>query len=52
VDKGYPPAAIVTPDHHWVQWFNDEGPDAWRAEARAVLERHSDCIAVIVDCHC
>jgi hypothetical protein len=52
VDKGYPPAAIVTPDHHWVQCFNDKGPDTWRAEARSVLERHSDCIAVIVDCHC
>lgn len=45
------PYAIVTPDG---AWSDRAGKDEarWRREARALLDRHRDYLAVAVDCHC
>ena len=52
--------ALVTPDGAWHErgemgWFgvvHDEKPkDEWKTTIRTLLEGHSECIAVGVDCH-
>lgn len=54
------PFAIVTPSGDWHErgamgWWGivaDEKPgDTWRDEARAVLRKFHNCLAVGVDCH-
>ena len=44
------PYAIVTPDGRWHEC--KEMDDAqWRSKVLAILEEHSECLAVAVDCH-
>jgi hypothetical protein len=54
------PHAIVTPDGEWLEqgamgWFGSvsdaKSEDAWKECVLATLKKHSDGIAVVVDCH-
>ena len=50
------PHAIVTPDGLWYEeanWASTEEAvkERWREEARALLKRHQNCLAIAVDCH-
>ena len=52
------PAAIITPDGRWHDWYQDleesEWPDSdrkWSQIAKAILAQHRECIAVVVDYH-
>jgi hypothetical protein len=45
------PYAIVTPDDRWIGWER-ESSDRWPEVVRALLTRHSESVAVAIDCHC
>ena len=48
------PAAIITPDGLWHDWYEDTEThldDEWEPIAKSILEAHSDCSAVCIDCH-
>jgi hypothetical protein len=54
------PFAIVTPDGEWRErgemgWFamvsNEKNQEAWANEVRELIERHTTCSAVVIDCH-
>lgn len=58
--KDFSPHALLTPDGAWTEkgemiWFGivvNEKPEAdWASQVRQVLDKHSDCILVAVDCH-
>lgn len=57
-DYAHMPFAIITPDGEWHEhgnmgWWgivHDEKDD-WQTVARQILEKHTGCIAVTVDCH-
>jgi hypothetical protein len=52
------PAAIITPDGEWHDWYDDvkqfessEREGKWDQIAKAILSQHRECIAVVVDYH-
>ena len=48
------PAAIVTPDGSWHDWYNDtktHADEEWEPIAKSILGKHRDCFAVCIDCH-
>jgi hypothetical protein len=51
---GFLPAAIITPDGHWHDWYEDtetHHDDEWKPIARSILEKYRDCFAVCIDYH-
>lgn len=58
VRSDFVPFAIVTPDGEWHEkgkmgWFgmSSGDKDDWEPTAKALMEKHKDSVAVLVDCH-
>jgi hypothetical protein len=46
------PWGILTPDGEWEsKGWQDDDRHSWDEKAKAILEDHRDCIALVVDCH-
>jgi len=59
-DPKEPVFAVVTPDGEWIEsgsmgWWgiisDEKDENTWGEEFKNILEKYSDCIAVVVDCH-
>ena len=60
-EKCGPPFAFITSDGEWVErgrmmmfGMSDDkkSKDEWKKDAKAILESHKSCTAIVCDCHC